>query len=320
MGTLDPAVTYPAPDQATVLYAWGNTHAGNPTGVNIRSGHEHLFQEGRDFFNTEMPGYTPYTYPHPLTAEPTLAVPVEWQSKADFSNGVYSLGAGNTGSLLTRFDFRLESADTGFIIGYADTQTDVSGEEDLIVDIRAKDGKFVAVNGDAHETVSEVVYDTGEEVYSVKMLINLDTQTYDAWITPPGGSETQLAENYAFRPGTTADDLGKICLYSTGDGDFTVIDHTVVAYSPAVEIIGDWYSVNSFRSEGLHNLGEPGIGYTGQVRMSFISYPMPSRSTALSDTVRNDTVIADYTHMSFMIRAYTNGLFDAYNTILPIRK
>ncbi len=23
--------------------------------------------EGRDFFNTPMPGYTPYTYPHPLT-------------------------------------------------------------------------------------------------------------------------------------------------------------------------------------------------------------------------------------------------------------
>jgi hypothetical protein len=46
-------------------YGWNNTLNGAPT--SIYSSNPWGEKEGRDFFNTPMPGYIPYTYPHPLT-------------------------------------------------------------------------------------------------------------------------------------------------------------------------------------------------------------------------------------------------------------
>ena len=59
--------SYPAPDQTRSLYVWNNKRGnGSTAGVTVRDGHQRFFQLGRDYFHTEMPGYKPYTYPHPL--------------------------------------------------------------------------------------------------------------------------------------------------------------------------------------------------------------------------------------------------------------
>ena len=48
------------------VYAWGNTLNGAP--VNLDSAYPTL-QAGRDYYNnTQMPGYTPFVYPHPLVS------------------------------------------------------------------------------------------------------------------------------------------------------------------------------------------------------------------------------------------------------------
>jgi hypothetical protein len=50
-------------------YSWNNvyTPTGAPVNIELASGAWALLQEGRDFYNNKpMPGYTPYTYPHPL--------------------------------------------------------------------------------------------------------------------------------------------------------------------------------------------------------------------------------------------------------------
>jgi Cys-rich repeat protein len=59
------------------IYSWNNKVVGgqnNPSGVALldpQVGSGGQLQENRDYFNgTPMPGYTPYTYPHPLTACP----------------------------------------------------------------------------------------------------------------------------------------------------------------------------------------------------------------------------------------------------------
>jgi hypothetical protein len=59
-----------AQNQLAPVYAWNNTMTGSS---NIHTGKAVLLSEnteiveGRDFFNdTPMPGYQPYTYPHPL--------------------------------------------------------------------------------------------------------------------------------------------------------------------------------------------------------------------------------------------------------------
>jgi hypothetical protein len=59
-------------------YEWDNTHNGGNANFNVNnlggcsnpSTNDHI-QSGRDYFtDTEMPGYTAYTYPHPLQGEP----------------------------------------------------------------------------------------------------------------------------------------------------------------------------------------------------------------------------------------------------------
>jgi len=62
------------------LYAWGNTQDGSPLNieVNQHNADQHI-KENRDFYNgRQRPGYTPYTYPHPLrsgSSPPTTPPP-----------------------------------------------------------------------------------------------------------------------------------------------------------------------------------------------------------------------------------------------------
>jgi hypothetical protein len=75
--------TYPAIDQINNFYIWDNTGTiayhnmnnapisdGNPVPyVQDRGKEREIIQKDRDYFEYAMPGYTPYTYPHPLTNE-----------------------------------------------------------------------------------------------------------------------------------------------------------------------------------------------------------------------------------------------------------
>ena len=73
---------YPA-QTSEPAYAWGNTRQENGASVVFANyggcsrEWKHII-EGRDYFNgTAKPGYTPYTYPHPLRGEtPAPVVPV----------------------------------------------------------------------------------------------------------------------------------------------------------------------------------------------------------------------------------------------------
>lgn len=58
---------YPCTDQIRQLYIWGNKYNGKVAPVNVR--HTVLIKENRDYFMYKMPGYVPFTYPHPLVEE-----------------------------------------------------------------------------------------------------------------------------------------------------------------------------------------------------------------------------------------------------------
>ena len=62
----------------TPVYGWGNTLNGSPTNLityaSCEKGHT-IVQENRDFYNTKKPGYTAYTYPHPLQGMGPLPAP-----------------------------------------------------------------------------------------------------------------------------------------------------------------------------------------------------------------------------------------------------
>ena len=65
------------------------------------------------------------------------------------------------------------------------------------------DGFCDARNGNNYERVADVPY-IGGESYHIKVIGKIDTTTgssgaYSVWVTPPGGSETIIAENFSFR-------------------------------------------------------------------------------------------------------------------------
>jgi hypothetical protein len=52
-------------------YSWNDIYTPTGDSVNFKTGgrNHKLRQEGRDYYNnTQMPGYKPYTYPHPLVS------------------------------------------------------------------------------------------------------------------------------------------------------------------------------------------------------------------------------------------------------------
>jgi len=72
----DPPDAYPSQDQATDLYLWNNHTDYSETDWEDIDGSYGLLNseptylvEGRDFYRYQKPGYSPYTYPHPLQGE-----------------------------------------------------------------------------------------------------------------------------------------------------------------------------------------------------------------------------------------------------------
>jgi hypothetical protein len=70
-----PLKSYAALDQIgdpNDLYIWGNTSSGDGLYLNPTSdphGIGYWLKAGRDYFTTAKPGYSPYTYPHPLRTQ-----------------------------------------------------------------------------------------------------------------------------------------------------------------------------------------------------------------------------------------------------------
>lgn len=323
------AFEYPEPDQTEKLYAWNNQLNGVDCGVNLRYTTARLFKvydpSGTGPFQVyleEMPGYSPYTYPHPLTDDSAWQAPppAEWKSKSDFS-GVEDLGDKNTGSILARFDMEIYKDDSECIVGYANHGASVTNEDDLFVKIRAhKDdnnnrvyeaSSWDADSGYSYDSVETVSY----SVYSnnfVEILLNFDTKTYSAWVTTQDGGKKNLADGY--KMGSQAANLGQVCLKSDADNDFSVREHTVVSYTPKPEIICDKYSASVFevdgqqREDALYTFGP----YDGEVEIEFDFVPFAAPINGVVGFAGPDTKIEGFVNFSFMFRAYTNGLFDSY--------
>ncbi|MCK4528734.1 T9SS type A sorting domain-containing protein [candidate division WOR-3 bacterium] len=67
---------YPPQDHEPA-YSWNNKYGGDDVNFSIHNNcHVHI-QSGRDYFdNVQKPGYTPYTYPHPLITNGTSPEPI----------------------------------------------------------------------------------------------------------------------------------------------------------------------------------------------------------------------------------------------------
>ena len=72
--------SYPCPDQIRDTYIWNNTYNGSAVKAKVNSNDTNVIQENRDFFSVPRPGYTPYTYPHPLVSQEGIPLQISTQS------------------------------------------------------------------------------------------------------------------------------------------------------------------------------------------------------------------------------------------------
>src|ERR1041384_7598291 len=68
LGDGDCSGSYPLAYQIRAAYIWNNTFTGGGDITSITNECPSFVQLNRDYFLSAMPGYTPYTYPHPLVS------------------------------------------------------------------------------------------------------------------------------------------------------------------------------------------------------------------------------------------------------------
>ena len=151
-----------------------------------------------------------------------------WHSASGFS-AVVDLGAGNKGVVETNFDVTPTADRMDGVIGYADSSIEIGTWDDMAIRIRMfTNGRFEAISdGRFYDADVDVPY-SANKTYHVRMVTDLDAGTYDVWVTPPGGTETQIANDYIFPSDVPpTDDLGKVCMIHVGSGEFSVENHTL---------------------------------------------------------------------------------------------
>jgi hypothetical protein len=75
-------------DQITEpFYEWNNTHDGG-VNVNFIAADKNIRQNEHFFNDTAMPGYTPYTYPHPLTTAVSPSLPTTLNATSSSSDNL----------------------------------------------------------------------------------------------------------------------------------------------------------------------------------------------------------------------------------------
>ena len=149
-----------------------------------------------------------------------------WNSASDYS-AVFALGTGHTGIVEANFDVTPLADRMNGGVGYADSSVGINSYRDMAMFVRMnRYGRFDVRNGRSYVADVDVSY-TANSTYHVRMLTDLNAGTYDVWVTPPGGTITQIAKNYIFRSDAPpTDDLGKVCLIDYS-GEFRVENHTL---------------------------------------------------------------------------------------------
>lgn len=140
----------------------------------------------------------------------------------------YNLGTHHTNIVTSEFDVTPLSDSIDGLTAYSDNAAEVSAYGDLGMIIRMNiDGHFDAMSEKLYKTDAMVEY-TANSTYHVKMVADLNTQTYDVFITPESGETTQIANDYIIRASALdPTNVGQLTLQSNYDDAFKLQNHTL---------------------------------------------------------------------------------------------
>lgn len=228
---------------------------------------------------------------------------IQWISKAAFGDSMHNLGGDNTGTVTMTFDFIPVDKTQDLTIGYADSSTIVDGWSKMSMIISNEAGLddvyFTARNGGSYDHVNLIPIASGK-LYHFRIVSDLSTKTYSVFVTPKGGTETVLADNYAFRSNAPLmDDIGQLSFGSAFDGGFYMINHTVF----------QWASKQAF-ADSMHDLGE---GNTGTVTIKFGFMPLSKSQDLTIGYADSSTTVDGWSKMP-MIISNEIGMDDVYFT------
>ena len=167
--------------------------------------------------------------PMPTPGEISIFVSEGWWAHRGFRDGNHDLGPDNSGLVGVDFDLvPYSTMDIDAVVGYADSSVSVSQFWHNFALVRLHGGVFEAYDLDGYRADAVLPVAPGA-THHVSMVFDLPAETYDVWVTPPGGSPIQIANDFRFRAAAgLADDLGQVTLISTvNSGDIVVYNHTV---------------------------------------------------------------------------------------------
>ncbi len=139
---------------------------------------------------------------------------------------------------ITYDDTPAEDSFNGNIVGLSLEEGNDFSDYSIVV--RFSNGNIDARNGGSYSSTNTVPYTLGT-TYHIRLEVDVITKTYDVFVTPAGGSEVQLANDFGFRTGQDdVDYLANLGVFSDGGGTSTA-DHTVCnfAMTPAQPVCGN---------------------------------------------------------------------------------
>lgn len=246
----------------------GNISVDNAAEKNVA----HWQQDQNNFYGCNLP-------------EPELPEPNPWWSGINYTYQ-QNLGTTNTGTAtILEFDVKPLYTNISGIIGYADSSVTIDSENDMAMILKMYNGYFYARNGGGYSKSANVSC-TVNNTYHVKIIANMDTKKYDVYITPSGGSQTQIANNYAFNSCAPAtNDAGKLCLNSLNGADnFMMESHTVrPGFIPSADSFvrsGIYAGENYGTCANLEVKYDPALNYTYK---SYLKFNFNSLSAPVSN-------------------------------------
>ena len=167
--------------------------------------------------------------PMPAPGEIVLPISDAWWCQRGFVDGNHDLGESNTGVVTINYDaVPLSTSGVDALVAYADSDAYVDEYGDSFAMVRMYYGYFDAYDLNGYTSDAVIQFVPGA-LYHVRIVIDLDAERYDVWVTPPGEPEIQLADDYRYRwTAGPADDVGQVTLISARNpGDAVVYNHTV---------------------------------------------------------------------------------------------
>jgi hypothetical protein len=132
-------------------------------------------------------------------APPEPTIPLEGCKLATpNSKWVNTSFAEQTGQFTVEFDARANVSNIGANVALSLGKPSIGYEGFAALVALNSNGTITARNGGAYRAASRITY-TAFKVYHFRLVVDVPSHTYTAYVTPEGGEETLIGENYAFR-------------------------------------------------------------------------------------------------------------------------